>query len=161
MSLVLLAAGTAMSALSAIQQGQAASAQAKAQGAALTASGRLAQMEAEAAKKAGKYEETKLAKQKAAMLSAQRARYAKAGVSFLSGSPLAVMAETATEYEMDIAAQRYNTAIQTAQKRYESRYYGTMGEYYSGLFAKAQRTAGYTKAGATLLTGGYNVMRSL
>jgi hypothetical protein len=113
----------------------------------------ILEMEAKAAKKSGGYEEAKLLKEKKQMAGAQRAAYAKSGVLFTEGSPLEVMADSATAYAMDISAKRYNTATTVAQKEYEARHKRSLGEYYTGPLASMYRKAGYMQAGATLLTG--------
>ena len=98
---ILMAGGTALGAYSQIQQGKAQSGQFE-------------------------YEAQKTEREKARMLSRQRALYAKSGVTF-EGSPLEVMADTAANYEMDIQNLRQ-------QKK------------------SAKRTS-YLNAGSTILTG--------
>jgi len=105
----------------------------------------VAKMEAEAIRRTGAYEEAKLKREKAKTTGKQRAGYAKAGVRFEGGSPLEVMADTAAQYEMDIAATKYNTQIGASRAEYESKYRKQM--------AKRHMTAGYYRAGGTLLTG--------
>ena len=73
------------------------------------------------------YKTQKLEREKRFMFARQRTAYAKSGVMLTEGSPLAVMADTATQYEMDIRMQRRQT--------------------------KAIKQVGYLKAGSTILTG--------
>jgi hypothetical protein len=73
------------------------------------------------------YEAQQKQREKAQMLSRQRALYAKSGVVISEGSPLEVQADTATQYEMDIRRKRQQ--------------------------AKYAKTTSYFKAGSTLLTG--------
>ncbi len=136
----LMAAGTVLKAVSAVREGEAMSA-------AEIANANIAASQAAQARQAGAYEETKIARQKARILSEQRARYAKSGVLITEGSPIEVMADTAAQYEMDIQVNRYNTAIEAGRFDYESR--------YRRLAAKRYRDFGYTKAfSGVLLTAG-------
>jgi len=154
----LMIASTAMSVYSSIREGQVANAQAKAQAESMRVGANISKMQAEATKKSGEYDEAKIKREKAKMLSTQQARYAKSGVLISEGSPLEVMADTASQYEMDISANRYNTAVQVAQKEYESKAQSSMADYYSSL-GKAHKTSSYLKAGTTLLTSGYGMMK--
>jgi hypothetical protein len=135
---VLIAAGATLIAASEIKQGQTTKAVYK-------ANANLAELQGQGIEQAGAYEGAKLAREKRQMLGRQKALYAKSGVSLSEGSPLEVMADTATQYEMDIAANRYNTAIQKSQTEYQAKIYRMMGK-------SALQTA-YMGAGATLLSG--------
>ena len=139
---VLMVAATGLSIYSEIQSG-------KARASAYQTNAEIAQMQARQAKKAGEYEVGGLKREKRRMTGRQRALYAKSGVVVSGGSPLEVMADTATEYQMDIGAQRYNIATQAGQYRYQSEIYKSR--------AKTAKQMGYMSAGKTLLTGGYGV----
>lgn len=133
---VLVIAGTAMSAVSAIKEGNAMATAEK-------ANANLADLYASQVRQSGAYEESKIARQKAQTTSTQKARYAKSGVLLTEGSPIEVMADTAAQYEMDIQATRYNTEIDARRYEYESKYRRQMATRYKQL--------GYTKAAGTVL----------
>ena len=121
-------------------------------------------------KTSGAAEEARLKREKAKTTSAQRSAYAQAGVR-LEGSPLAVMADTAAQYELDISASRYNTELGLAQSRYgtqlglaQSKYSTALGvaqslseAQYLKQSAKRTKALGYWGAGTTLLTGGSKI----
>ena len=136
--MVLMIAGTAMSAIGTYQQSQTQAATAK-------YNAQVAAQQAEAVRRAGEFEAAKIAREKKQMLGRQKARYGKAGVLSFTGSPLEVMADTAAQYELDIAASRYNTQVGVSRYKYESTYQKGMAGRYA--------TAGYIGAGSTLLTG--------
>ena len=138
--LLVMGAGTALSAVSAVQEGQAQSEAAK-------ANANVARLQAEQTRKAGAYEVSKIERSKSQARSTQQALYAKSGVLISEGSPIEVMADTATQYEMDIQAQKYNTAMTAARYDYQSEVDKSMAKRYKQL--------GYTKAiGGTLLSLG-------
>ena len=60
-------------------------------------------------------EKQKTEREKRQMLSRQRALYAKSGVVISEGSPLEVMADTATQFEMDIRLLGRGARIQRRQ----------------------------------------------
>ena len=115
---------------------------------------RAGEFEIAGLKQVGAYEETKLKRAKGRMTSAQRARYAKAGV-LLEGSPLEVIADTAAQYEMDIAANRYNMQLGITTAKYGAEVGVSKAKseaQYLKQAAGRTRTAGYWGAGRTLLT---------
>jgi len=105
----------------------------------------VAEADAAAALKAGAVEELKLDRQKKLVLSTQKSKYSASGFT-LSGTPLAIMADTAAQFELDKSTIRTNA--QTLANRYRSQ-----ATVY-GMQAGAQRTkadnSGMTNA---LLTG--------
>jgi len=123
----LMVVGTTMSAVSTYQQAKAASDAAK-------YNAELARQQAETIEKVGELEKEKLERS-----------YAQAGVRVGSGSPLEVMADTAAQIELDIAAQEYNTRIGISRAR-------TKAEIQE-MYAKQYKRAGLLGAGSTLLTG--------
>lgn len=160
---ILLAAGTAMKVVGEIKE-------AKMMSQAELYNASIALQQAEAAKVAGRFEratitqagaveQRQIERVKKQTISAQRARYGAAGVR-LEGSPIEAMADTATQFELDLAASRYNVQLGIAESRYEQevakRYY-TSEAAYRRQVAKYQRRAGYLRAGSTILTaaGGY------
>lgn len=140
----LMAIGTAMSVGSSIMQGQAGKEAAE-------YNQRLADMQAEATRKAGLREQEQIRDEKRRTLAAQRAGYAAAGIKIDEGSPLEVLAETARQYDLDIQASKYNTRMGIARAQAESKYYGRA--------ASSATTAGILSAGSSLLTGGYGIAR--
>jgi len=160
---ILLAAGTTMKAVGEIKEGQMMSS-------AELYNASIALSQAEAAKVAGEFEratitqagaveQRQIERAKKQTISAQRARYGAAGVR-LEGSPIEVMADTATQFELDLAASRYNVQLGISQSRYEqevARRYYTSEAAYRRQIAKYQKRAGYLRAGSTILTaaGGY------
>lgn len=133
---VLMAVGTAAQVVGTIKQSQAAAA-----GEEYNAS--VAEAQAQAVGISSKYEQNKVSREKRQALSRQRALYAKSGVIIDEGSPLAVMADTATQYEMDINALKYNAAVQQNLLNTEADYRRQV--------ARRTRSAGYLSAGSTLL----------
>jgi hypothetical protein len=76
--------------------------------------------------------------EKARILGLQRSQYAKAGVT-TEGSPLAVLADTANLYEMQVADTRLLANLSSEKKRYEAGMNELVGEFNlnSDLFASA------------------------
>jgi len=79
------------------------------------------------------------------LLASQRALYAKAGVDLTSGSPLTMLASTASEGEIEALTIRQATAEQAASIRE-----GAGLQTFAGTQAKA---AGQARATGTLLSG--------
>ena len=152
--------GTGLQAAGQIQAGNTEAANLRTKAASEEANANTATMQAQQAKTAGEYEVAKLERQKKQALSTQRALYAKSGVLISEGSPLEVQADTATEYQMDINASKYNTAIEVKQYEYESEWSRSLASYYSSS-AKSAKSAGYLNAGSTLLTGTFNALKTL
>lgn len=100
--------------------------------------------EALAAEAAGELEEEKLQRQKKLTLATQRANFGASGFT-MQGTPLAIMADTAAEYEKDIYINKWNAGI-TAQR------YRSQGNVY-GMSATAQRRAAGNSSSTALLTG--------
>ena len=119
--------------------------QAQAQKQAAEYNARVAEMQAEAARRQGVLEQYKIKRAKRRMLGTQRALYAKAGLS-LEGTPLEVLADTAAQYDLDLATSKYNTQIGVGRALYEASY-----QRYAG---KQAYRAGLMGMGKTLLTSG-------
>ena len=127
---------------------------------------RVAEAQAKAIKTSGEFEQktleqqsaferSKIVREKAKTTSAQRAKYAASGVRVDVGSPLEVMAQSAAEYELDIAANRYNLEVDKERIGYETRVGVAQSRSeaaYSRLLGKQYKRAGYRQAGSTLLT---------
>jgi len=160
MMIVMTAAATAVTTVSQIREGQQMAAAekysarvAEAQAGVIKTS---AAFESETLRKQSEIEQAKVAREKAKMTSAQRATYAKAGVRIEEGTPLEVMADTAAQYELDLAAGRYNlaTGLETIRYGAETKQAQLAAEAeYRRQLAKSYKTASYLKAGSTLLTG--------
>lgn len=127
-ALVMMGAGTAMEAAGQYQQSK------------------IQQQWAEYNAAVSKYEtavETqKMRKGRLQLLSAQRARYAKAGIEF-TGTPLEVMTETADQLEQEIAERRRAGEIESQMATYQG---------------KVAKQTGAWSAGTSLLTGGAGIL---
>ena len=137
MSTVLMIGGTVLSAVGTLSQ-----ARASAQAAEYNA--QVAELEAQAVKISGAREVEKLKREKRLTAGVQKARFAKAGVR-LEGSPFEVLSETATQFELDIEAQKYTTRVGISRAQSEAQ----IARQRAGQF----RTAGTIGFGTTLLTG--------
>lgn len=168
LGIVLVAAAATTEAISDIRQGQTESAVEKYNAKVAEAQAGTVQtsavFESETLKQQSAFEQAKTLRAKKLAESSQRALYAKAGVRLDEGSPLEVMADTAAQFELDLAANRYNLGIGLEKTRYESQVkqsqLGAEAEYRRQL-AKAKKTASYLKAGSTLLTGGLDIAGKL
>jgi hypothetical protein len=112
--------------------------------------------QSEVLKQQSKTELAQIERAKKKTLSTQRATYAKSGVRVNEGSPLDVMADTAAEYELDLATSRYNTQVGLESLRYDTETAvnrpTSEAEYRKNL-AKQYKTSSYYQAGGTLLSG--------
>jgi len=104
----------------------------------------VAEQQAAQTREAVKFEEQRLRSQNEKLRSAQKAGYAKAGVT-QEGSPLLVGAETEADAELDALALRYSGSVAEARARSQAGIDRMRG--------KAAQTAGYIGAGASLLKG--------
>lgn len=104
----------------------------------------VARQKAQAARKAGKLEADRIRKQRERLTGRQKALYAKAGVTF-SGSPMEVMIDSATNYEMDALITEYNYEVEARQSESQAQ--------ISNWRAKTYRSNSWKRAGATLLQG--------
>ena len=137
MSSVLMIGGTILSAVGQLSQARAAADAAE-------FNARVSEMEAQALKVSGAREVEKLKREKRLTAAQQRAGYAKAGVR-LGGSPFEVLSDTASQFRMDIEAQKYNTRVGISRSISEATQYRQQ--------ARAYGTAGGIGAATTLLTG--------
>ena len=135
--MVLSAVGSAVGAISQIQQGEEQQKWSEYNAA-------IAERDAEAARQSAEYEAGLKRKEKEKTLARQRALYSKAGVT-LEGSPLEMMAGTASEYEMDALMIERGGKLESQRYRSEAK--------LSRMKGSAARRAGYYGAGSTLLTG--------
>ena len=135
---ILLLAGTALSAVSAIQQGQAANAQSRLQAGIL-------EQQAERDRQVAESDEADFRKEQSRLLAKRRARLGASGVDPAAGSPLLVSEDIAGETEL--GALRIRAGGETTATRLEQE---AGLERFTG---RAARTAGLFRGGALLLTG--------
>lgn len=102
----------------------------------------IAAMEARSKAETGRTQARKLSRESASLIGSQRAAYGKAGVG-IEGSPLAVMADTASQYGEDIYMVGRNAGESAKASMFESELYSSM--------AKNKRRAGWLQAGMSLL----------
>lgn len=167
LTMIMLATATAVKTVSDLREGTQASAieqynarVAQAQAGAVRTS---AAFESETLTKQSEVEQARIAREKGQAIGKQRALYAKAGVRLDEGSPLEVMADTASQFELDLAANRYNLATGMEKIRYESQTQQaqlTAESEYRRQLAKSRKTSSYLTAGSTLLIGGAKVASS-
>jgi hypothetical protein len=94
-------------------QGAGQMSEAKSQSAYARYNAQVAEDQARMVAQARDFEIAMINRRKQKMLSRQTALFAKAGVRF-SGTVIETIAGTATEYALDIASERYNSAVQIA-----------------------------------------------
>ncbi len=128
-SLMAIAVGTAVSTVGSIVQGKQMSEVAKAQG--------------DLALQKGAAEEARIRDEKARIMASQRTGYGASGLDISSGSPLAVLADTATEAELDALRARWTGESENRLQR-----------FYAGNY----KTASYFGAGSTILTGASKIL---
>lgn len=133
----LYSAGIGMQAGGAYQAGEA-------QAAWLNYDAALAAREAGITKKKTSYEVAQFRRQGEKFKAEQRATVGASGVR-LEGSPLEVLAETASEIERDALMMRYAGRVQEQKYQMESKQFKTQAKY--------ARKAGTLKAVSTLLSG--------
>lgn len=102
----------------------------------------IAAMEARSKAEVGRSQTKKLSRESSSLIGAQRAAFGKAGVD-ISGSPLAVMADTAAQYGEDIYMAGRNAGESAKASMFESDLYSSM--------AKNKRRAGWLQAGMSLI----------
>jgi len=141
MSAFLTGFGAAVKSIGQLQQGASEEATAK-------YNSRVAQLQATQVRRASEFEIQKLKREKSQHLARQRVVTAKSGLE-LSGSPLEVLIDSATQFELDIAREKYNTMSQISSLQFESDYQKRMG--------KAKLQSSYLAAGGTLLTGASDI----
>jgi len=94
--------------------------------------------QADAEDRQAREQSDRIRKEKDRILGLQRSQYAKAGVT-TEGSPLAVLADTASLYEMQVADTRLLANLSSEKKRYEASMNSLVGDFNlnSELFASA------------------------
>lgn len=138
-------------AISMVQQGRAAEQQARAQAAWQRYNAKVEEREAEASMASAKFEAHQLAKAGKRLKGKQRAAYASRNLQ-MEGSPLEVLADTATNIELDkMVTLQYGRRYAT-----QHRTRALLSGYEAGMSearGAAAKTAGYWGAGSSLLGG--------
>lgn len=151
-ALVAMAAATAVSAYSSIQQGKAANAQAEYQAQVSKNNQVMANYQAEDALRRGKLEERRQRLRTERLKGEQRAAFASNNVALDQGSPLDVLEQTAGEGELDALIIRHNAEREAIARRFQGQNYGAEAEM-SLLQGKAAKKAGYIGAASSVLSG--------
>ncbi len=139
-------AGTILSAVGQIQQGQAAAAQAAFQA-------RVAEQQAAFERQRAARREAQFRRDAARLGGKQRALLAKAGVKVFEGSPLLLQEKTAAEAEFEALTLRAGGDITSARLRQEAILQRMRGQ--------SSRTAGFIGAGKSLLSGASSIAERL
>ncbi len=153
---IIAAASLALGAAGAVQQSQAASAQATYQAAVSRNNAVLAEKAASDAEERGRLEEKQSRLRTSRTIGSQRASFAANGVVVDEGSALDVTADTAELGEVDALTIRDNAA----REAFNFRAQGSQFQSDAGAFetsAANSQTAGFLNAGASLLDGGQTV----
>lgn len=150
---LLMIAGTVVSGMGQIQQGNAAAASAKYNATVAEMNATLADRRAKDAIERGQVEEQQKRAQVAQLQGRQKAAMAANGVDLSFGSPLDTLVDTAVLGELDALTIRQNAA----REAYDYQVQGVNSRADAGLSrmnAKSAKTGGYLAAGGTVLGGG-------
>jgi len=152
LAMALAGVGSTVSAMGAIQQGQAASAQAEYSAKVARQNAELERRKADDASERGRIESEKMKEKGRQFSGAQKASLASQGTRMDTGSPLAMQVDTAGIVAADDATLRYNTMLERSgflnnASQAETRARGS--EFESSL----AKQASFYNAGSTLLTG--------
>ena len=148
---IMTVVGGAVSAVGAIQQGQAAAAQANYQAQIMKNNQILAQQEAVEARRRGRVEEENIRERVAQLRARQRAAAAGTGQVADMGTAGAIEADTAALGEVDALTARRNAEIEARMMSIRAQQFGSQAEM-ERLAGDNQRRAGYISAGSTVLT---------
>lgn len=152
-------AGTAMSAVGSIQQGQAASAAGKYNAKVAEMNAQINERRARDAIERGKGEEQKKRIQNQQIIGRQKAAMAANGVDVSFGSPLDTLVDTATLGEVDALTIRSNSYREAYDYKVEGSNQRAKAQL-DRMNAKSAETAGYLGAAGTLLTGTSSALAS-
>lgn len=108
--------------------------------------------QAKAVEQKAKYDEGLHRDQVKKILSAQRAEYGTRGIDPGTGSPVLVRQDTVKQGEMDALAIRYGGDVEAALARSKANLIRMEGQN--------RKSAGYYKAGTTLLSGASDIAKS-
>ena len=136
-ALIATAVSAGVSAYSSHEQGKSAAAAAK-------VNAQIAEREADQRRTAGRLEAERMRRERIRLAAAQRAGYAKSGVTS-EGTPLQVMIQSAAEEELNAQLTQYNYEIGAQRSESEASLYRFGG--------KVARRAGNMQAGTSLLSG--------
>lgn len=153
-----IAGGSALSSLSAIQQGQA---QAKADSynaSVADANATVLRNNAAQAKEVAAQNETDTQYQASRLLSTQKAAAGAAGVDPNEGSPLEVMSATAMHATLDTLRQRYQGDLEATNYLNQAGFQQDQANYDSWMGTQA-RNQSYVSAGASILNGASTYVR--
>lgn len=139
-------AGTAVSALGAVQAG-------KAQNEVAQYNAKVADNNATAERERAAYDAGLIKDERRRVIGSQRAAMAANGLEISSGSPVAVLGDTTGQAEMDVLARLYGGESAAAAYKNDATRMRIEG--------KAAKQAGKIGAGTTLLTGVGSTARSL
>lgn len=106
---------------------------------------KIAEQQSLSAGEKGAYEQAQTRTQAEKIMAAQKAAYGASGIDISGGTPLSVLAGTAKAAEQDVAAQRYNTALQMWGLQSEAEMYKTQ--------AKNIKSAARAKMISSLISG--------
>jgi hypothetical protein len=148
---IMTVASSAMSAIGAIQQGEAAQAQAQAEANAARRNALIKEMQAGVERQQANIREEQQRRQARGLLGRQRAAVAQAGIGF-GGSALDVMEDSANKAELDSLTIRYEGDLRSR---------GLLADAESDRYAaevaivkgKNAKKAAYISAGASILSG--------
>ncbi len=150
----LIIASTAMQAVGAIQQANAASASYKSQQQAADYNATVLEQNAGVERSQANAREEAQRREARRILGSQRAAFSQAGTG-LSGSAADVMAQSATDAELDALTLRYEGDMRSRGMMAQAE-----GERYHGRVASANassaKTAGYLSAAGSILSGAGN-----
>ncbi len=144
--------GTGLAAAGMVQQGMAASAEAKSAEALAEYNAKVQAREARAIEQRTAFAQTRQAKAGARTMATMRARMGKAGVVAGAGTPLLIQAKQASELELENLMIGFEGGIEAGRARSQAE----IDRMQAGIYkrkARAERIGGYMGAGATLLTG--------
>ena len=119
-------------------------------------------MEVQGIQQAAAYDQARLIREKKQTVGTQIARYASRGVR-LEGSPIEVIADTAAQYEMDLAASRYNSRLSTQKLNYDLAYTQSRlrsEAEYNRIMAKEIEAMGKLSALGTIVSGGQTIYQA-
>jgi hypothetical protein len=151
-SIAATVAASAVSAVGAIQQGQAQSQQAKYNAAVARNNQVIAQQNAQDALDRGAAEEQQQRKKTQMLMGQQRASLAAQGADLSSGSALDVVSDIAGTGELDALTIRRNAALEARQYQVQGMNFQADSQLQK-MQGRAARTASYFNAGSSLLGG--------
>jgi hypothetical protein len=160
---IMMVASTAMSAVGALQAGEAADAQAKAQADANRYNAQVKELQAGVERQVAGRKEEAQRREARQVLGEQRAALAQSGVQLGTGSAADIQEQSATMAELDALTIRYQGEMAAKGLLYDAE--ADKFEASANIAAgKNAKTASYLQAGSAILSGGtdiakYNAMK--